>query len=77
LMEILSHSREESLQTPDRRRASIESHRKILSAIEQHDKKRAREAMFHHIEQVEENVLSSRKPQADYNENPLEERSIS
>src|SRR5207253_9978303 len=37
LMEILSHSREESLQTADRRRASIESHRKIVSAIEQHD----------------------------------------
>ena len=77
LMEILSHSREESLQTPDRRRASIESHRKILSAIEQHDKSRAHQAMFHHIEQVEENVLSSTKPEADYNESRLEERSIS
>lgn len=77
LMEILSHSREESLQTADRRRASIESHRKILSAIEQHDKLRAKEAMFQHIERVEENVLSGKKTQADYNENPLEERSIS
>jgi GntR family transcriptional repressor for pyruvate dehydrogenase complex len=77
LMEILSHSREESLQPPDRRRASIESHRKILAAIEQHDKARAQEAMFHHIEQVEENVLSSREPQADYSDNGLEERSIS
>jgi GntR family transcriptional repressor for pyruvate dehydrogenase complex len=77
LMEILSHSREESLQTADRRRASLESHRKILSAIEQHDKTRAEKAMFHHIEQVEENVLSSRKPQTDHNENRLEERSIS
>ena len=37
LMEILSHSREESLQTLDRRKASIESHRKILAAIEQHE----------------------------------------
>jgi GntR family transcriptional regulator, transcriptional repressor for pyruvate dehydrogenase complex len=77
LMEILSHSREESLQTLDRRRASIESHRKILSAIEQHDKSKAQQAMFHHIEQVEENVLSSTKPQDDYNESRLEERSIS
>jgi GntR family transcriptional repressor for pyruvate dehydrogenase complex len=64
LMEILSHSREESLQTVDRRRASIESHRKILAAIEQQDKTRAQEAMIHHIEQVEENVLSSKKPKA-------------
>jgi GntR family transcriptional repressor for pyruvate dehydrogenase complex len=77
LMEILSHSREESLQPPDRRRASIDFHRKILSAIEQHDKAKAQEAMFRHIEQVEDNVLSSTKPQADYNDNSLEERSIS
>jgi GntR family transcriptional repressor for pyruvate dehydrogenase complex len=77
LMEILSHSREESLQTAGRRRASIESHRKILSAIEQHDKASAQKAMFHHIERVEENVLSAKKPPADYTENPLEERSIS
>ena len=77
LMEILSHSREESLQPLDRRRASIESHRKILTAIEQHDKAKAQRAMFHHIEQVEDNVLSSGKKQADYNDNGLEERSIS
>lgn len=77
LMEILSHSREESLQPPDRRRASIESHRKILSAIEQHDKTKAQEAMLHHIQRVEDNVLSARKPQAAYNENGSEERSIS
>jgi DNA-binding GntR family transcriptional regulator len=76
-MEILSHSREESLQTLDRRKASIESHRKILSAIEQHNRTKAQEAMFHHIEQVEENVLSSRKPQANHNNNRLEERSVS
>jgi GntR family transcriptional repressor for pyruvate dehydrogenase complex len=78
LMEILSDSREESLQPTDRRRASVESHRKILAAIEQHDKAKAQEAMFLHIQQVEENVLSSsRKSQADYNDNGLEERSIS
>lgn len=77
LMDILSHSREESLQTPGRRMASIESHRKILSAIEEHDKTKARESMLHHIERVEENVLSSRKAQSGYSESALEERSIS
>jgi GntR family transcriptional repressor for pyruvate dehydrogenase complex len=77
LMEILSHSREESLQTSDRRRASIESHRKILFAIEEHDKTRAAAAMLHHIEQVEDNVLSAGNSRADDNENSLEERSIS
>src|SRR5437660_2263101 len=64
LMEVLSHRREESLKTADRRRASIESHRKIVSAIEQHDQARAQDVMVHHIEQVEENVLSSKKPKA-------------
>ncbi len=77
LMELLSHSREESLQTPDRRRASIDSHRKILAAIERHDKTRAQDAMFRHIEQVEENVLSSRKEQSETNETQLNERRIS
>jgi GntR family transcriptional regulator, transcriptional repressor for pyruvate dehydrogenase complex len=61
LMEILSHSREESLQTKDRRKVSIESHRRILSAIEDHDQKKARDAMLRHIESVEENVLSAKK----------------
>jgi GntR family transcriptional repressor for pyruvate dehydrogenase complex len=77
LMELLSHSREESLQTPDRRRASIEAHQEILSAIERHDKRRAQKTMFHHIERVEENVLSSRKSEADENKGLLEERRIS
>lgn len=77
LMDMLSHSREESLQTSARRKASIESHRKIISAIEDHDKKKAREAMLHHIEQVEDNVLSSKKPQNDYSDGALDERRIS
>jgi GntR family transcriptional regulator, transcriptional repressor for pyruvate dehydrogenase complex len=62
LMEILSHSREESLQTRDRRKASIESHRRILAAVEEHNKAKARDAMLKHIENVEENVLSAKKP---------------
>ncbi|OGQ81884.1 MAG: hypothetical protein A3F90_11640 [Deltaproteobacteria bacterium RIFCSPLOWO2_12_FULL_60_19] len=77
LMDILSHSREESLQTKDRRKASIESHRKILSAIEEHNTTKARQAMLLHIEQVEENVLSSKKPHTSYSESLLDERRIS
>lgn len=77
LMDVLSHSREESLQTRDRRMASIDSHRKIVAAIEAHDKTKAREAMFRHVEQVEENVLSTKKLESDYNESPIEERSVS
>ncbi|MBI2087350.1 MAG: FadR family transcriptional regulator [Deltaproteobacteria bacterium] len=62
LMEMLSPSREESLQTPGRKEASLASHYGILSAIEAHDKDRAEEAMLRHIEQVEENVLPIEEP---------------
>lgn len=61
LLDVLSHSREESLQTPGRRQASIDSHRAIVAAIENHDQAGAREAMTRHIEQVERNVLVSKK----------------
>ena len=77
LMEITSESREESLQTSLRREASIESHKRIVSAINRHDKTGAQKAMLRHIEQVEESVLSSRKAQADYSESRMEKRRIS
>ena len=79
LMEILSHSREESLQTPGRSQASIDSHRRILTAIEKHDKGQARAATLYHIEQVEQNVLVSKKtkPESGIPAIPLDERRIS
>jgi GntR family transcriptional regulator, transcriptional repressor for pyruvate dehydrogenase complex len=61
LLDVLSHSREESLQTSGRRQASIDSHLAIVAAIEKHDQEKAREAMRYHIEQVERNVLLSNK----------------
>jgi GntR family transcriptional repressor for pyruvate dehydrogenase complex len=76
LMDILSHSREESLQTPGRNEASLASHQKILAAIETHDKKRARKAMLDHIERVEQNVLSAKKSPSTPDENQLDERRI-
>jgi GntR family transcriptional regulator, transcriptional repressor for pyruvate dehydrogenase complex len=57
LMEMLSRSREESLQTDERRGSSIEAHRRIVTAIEKHDRLKARSEMLRHIEQVEESVL--------------------
>jgi GntR family transcriptional repressor for pyruvate dehydrogenase complex len=57
LMELLSRSREESLQTAARRNSSIGAHRRIIAAIERHDRSKARSEMLHHIEQVEESVL--------------------
>jgi GntR family transcriptional regulator, transcriptional repressor for pyruvate dehydrogenase complex len=62
LMEMLSRSREESLQTDKRRASSIATHRRIVAAIEKHDRSKARSEMLRHIEQVEESVLLSSRP---------------
>jgi GntR family transcriptional repressor for pyruvate dehydrogenase complex len=75
LMEILWRSREESLQTDKRRASSIAAHRRIIAAIEKHDKSKARTEMLHHIEQVEESVLLT-KPLAKKRENCGRERRI-
>ena len=77
LMEMLSRSREESLQTNERRESSIDAHRRIIVAIEKHDKARARSEMLRHIEQVEESVLSSRRPAKSESQNLAKERRIS
>ena len=77
LMEMLSRSREESLQTDERRESSIDAHRRIIAAIEKHDKARARGEMLRHIQQVEENVLSSRRPAKTESQNLTKERRIS
>lgn len=60
LMELLSRSREESLQTHKRRESSIIRHRRIVAAIERHDRSKARNEMLRHIEEVEESVLASK-----------------
>ena len=62
LMEMLSRSREESLQTGLRRESSIATHRRIVAAIEKHDRSKARGEMLRHIEQVEKSVLSPDRP---------------
>ena len=77
LMEMLSRSREESLQTDERRESSIDAHRRIIAAIEKHDKARARSEMLRHIEQVEENVLSAHRPAKNTGQNLTKERRIS
>ena len=77
LMEMLSRSREESLQTDERRESSIDAHRRIIAAIEKHDTARARSEMLRHIQQVEENVLSSRRPAKTESQNLTKERRIS
>jgi GntR family transcriptional regulator, transcriptional repressor for pyruvate dehydrogenase complex len=61
LMELLSRSREDSLQTEVRRNRSVDAHRRIIAAIERHDKNRARGEMLRHIEQVEESVAGMQR----------------
>lgn len=53
LIEILSPSRNESLQTPQRARLSLVSHRRILGAIQAHAPDEARRAMEEHIRMVD------------------------
>ena len=53
LVELLAPSRDESLQTPERSHRSVNSHRTILSAIQQGDAEAARQAMTEHIVSVD------------------------
>jgi GntR family transcriptional repressor for pyruvate dehydrogenase complex len=58
IVDILSQSRKQSLQTPGRARRSLASHREILDAIEKHEPERARVAMQQHIAEVEKDVFT-------------------
>jgi GntR family transcriptional repressor for pyruvate dehydrogenase complex len=77
MMELLGRSREESLQTDERRASSIDAHRRIIAAIEKRDERKARSEMLRHIEHVEESVLSSNRPAKNEGHNPTRERRIS
>jgi GntR family transcriptional repressor for pyruvate dehydrogenase complex len=67
LMDLLSQSREESLQTPGRPTRSHQDHRKILDAIQRRDEAVAHRVMLDHIVAVEALVMEregeeTRKP---------------
>jgi GntR family transcriptional repressor for pyruvate dehydrogenase complex len=57
IMDLLTQSREESLNTPGRPTRSHEDHRRVLAAIARRDADGARHAMVEHIEAVETLVL--------------------
>jgi GntR family transcriptional repressor for pyruvate dehydrogenase complex len=57
LMDLLTQSREESLQTPGRPERSHQDHRQILAAIQSRDEDRARQAMLAHLVAVEQLVM--------------------
>ena len=57
IWDVLRASREEWLLTEKRAHASIEAHRRILAALEQHDPAAARTAAAEHIQAVGEGIL--------------------
>jgi len=57
LMDLLTQTREESLQTPGRPQRSHQDHRRILAAIQARDEEAARNAMGDHLIAVEQLVM--------------------
>jgi len=57
IMDLLTQSREESLNTPGRPTRSHQDHRRVLAAIAQHDEEGAAKAMLDHLVAVEGLVL--------------------
>jgi GntR family transcriptional repressor for pyruvate dehydrogenase complex len=62
LAEAIHETRLESLSEPNRPRASLEAHRRILEAIESTDSARAAEAMRAHLRQVSDVALLRWEP---------------
>jgi GntR family transcriptional regulator, transcriptional repressor for pyruvate dehydrogenase complex len=58
LMDLLRDTRARHLQVGGRSQRSLDGHRRILTAIKQHDSEAAKAAMRRHIEDVEEIVLN-------------------
>jgi GntR family transcriptional repressor for pyruvate dehydrogenase complex len=64
VMDLLTQSREESLNTPGRPTRSHEDHRRIVAAIAARDETGARRAMLDHLEAVETLVLGAEAPES-------------
>ncbi|KAF5066023.1 putative L-lactate dehydrogenase operon regulatory protein [anaerobic digester metagenome] len=59
--DVLSESRDEALQSPERSRKALEDHRKILTALRLGDEDGACAAMTEHLEHTREIVFTSKK----------------
>ncbi len=62
LMDLLTQTREESLQTPGRPERSHQDHRRILAAIQVRDEAAAQHAMLDHLVGVERLVMGREAP---------------
>ncbi len=61
LFDLLRRTREEYLQTEERKQKSLHGHLKILTAIKNGNRTAARKAMCHHLEDVEEALFRKHK----------------
>ena len=62
ISDILSQSREPSLQSPERSRLSLQSHRRILASIEGGQSEEAARAMIEHISEIDRQIHNLASP---------------
>ncbi len=61
IVDLLAQTREEYLQNEERANSSLRGHRKVLSAIRDGDCAAAKEAMLHHLDNVEGLIFKKKK----------------
>ena len=76
VMDLLTQSREESLNTPGRPTRSHQDHRRILAAVKTRDEAGARQAMLGHIQAVEAMVRGAAGRAGDREDAPRRPRSV-
>jgi len=61
IVDLLAQTRDEYLQNEERAQSSLRGHQKVLSAIKEGDCGAAREAMLHHLDNVEGLIFKKKK----------------
>lgn len=56
LLDLIEETRNRAFTIPGRGSKSLDDHQKIVDAIRNHDTDNARQAMYHHLESVEEDI---------------------
>ena len=69
LLDLLSKTREDYLQTEERKEKSLQGHREILLAIKNHNSTGARQAMRRHLKMVEDVLLKKKRKEANKSRN--------
>ncbi len=61
LFDLLRQTRQRYLQPEERKRSSLQGHRKILSAIKRHNPAASRKAMRQHLDEIEDIIFKKRE----------------